>query len=1601
MTTTIGRVDFIANLNGDNIPRQARVLGEKIAASGGDAGKEFAKEFEHSFDAELSTFGDSAARTLSEKGRLLGRSFTSRIESVVKRDMNRIADETAQALTTKKAFKRFAAGFPTATDAINALIANIKRLNKEQIVIGIDEEGEDILGDFFDEGQFEQAEKQIAKWGKGLKISESALRRSKKAAEDLRIEIDQLNRVIRDSDALQGASDKGEGLADTYNKLKGRIDELTKSGKLNRIEQARMVDALEMTAAKVEDRVAAEERAALVQARAIHMEHQRAEELAEIQRDKEKLAAREIDMEHQGAEARAQIQRDKEKLAAREIDIEHQGAEAKAQIILDKERLAAREIDLDHQGAEAKGEMLREKERLAAREIDLDHQIEEARGERMRESERLAAREIDLDHQIAEAAAEAQEERERLAAREIDLDHQIQEARADRLRETEAAAAREIDLDHQAAESKGRLREAILRLDSTMGDTRAFRARIVALGSLDAAVRESRRNIFDAGQAGLDTGSQGKRLRALDGLVEGYHKLSAAAGKAVTSLTAAGKADSGGGKNGFLSALTKGAVAGDLKQFVFYLSLILAGFQQIAAISSGLGAGLTALLSSAAFAAGGLLVAVLGIGAAFAWMLTHATAAIDFMAEEFPAAKAGMDALTLAAQNDSRAFAAAWGPALADFTNKLADLWANDRLGEMSGRALGAITEQFTAVLNSDAYRRFEEAMNVNLPAAMVNLGAAGAQIFSGILTVISVASPLIVALTDHIAEFWTKWANGISAAADDGTLRETLNTMFTSLALILGLVESLGGMFSRIFTAGVGPGNEIVELIISLVDQFNAWMDTLAGQNALATWFDNGVTTIRLLFDLLGALGTALNKLVTPEAMQMMFTFLTNLQGVATFFGQITAIIGQLDVFGLIAQAFATLGVALLPVLNLLAPIFSFLQNIATVLMNSVTIALQIVTPFLAGLQFALEFVSLAFQKLTDWMVPFQEVFMSVGAAIQNAVDTVLAGLITALGEVFDAFIAMLPGPEELERFVNEQLIPAIDSFAQFLLKVAVPAMLTFAGWIVKYVVPIAQGLWSIFWNFVIPALEGFVTGLGNIQRAASPWAAALSGAIQTLFAPLQGLITLVGNAIAAIAALTGAARARTGAGGASRFDLLKKDTQEISGWWDDISSGAQSFMNSLGSMGSAFSSGPIGTSGSGPAAGAAGAGEAAKDAGKEAEKAAEKFDGLAVATYNALVKAIKSGSSQAKTAMDNLVQTIQAADKAIGHGRASALVKHVRQQQGALVALWESYEAANDKLKKEQDKLKDLVNDRASLVSSVSNNLQSGLNLAGSKTFKSVFSKVSGFAAKLKTFAGLLTDMAKAGVPASLIQEVASLGVVDGTAVAKAILQGSATQIGELAEEWGAIEAWSKTAGEIVGGAMFDTAIAAQEGFVKGLEADTAELKKAAEDFALKFAKWVKEALGIHSPSKVFEDIAGNTMAGFANGLDPAVAIRAMKEAVQIIEKEGVTDNAFGSLESDWTDAWIRMLATFRVAWGEIAETMASLGVPGGTDFAPPPISSTDAAIAAFSPSVGSSGEVTTTTSTASKVVTIEAGAFQIVGPDPRRTAIEVVDRIVEVSA
>lgn len=305
-------------------------------------------------------------------------------------------------------------------------------------------------------------------------------------------------------------------------------------------------------------------------------------------------------------------------------------------------------------------------------------------------------------------------------------------------------------------------------------------------------------------------------------------------------------------------------------------------------------------------------------------------------------------------------------------------------------------------------------------------------------------------------------------------------------------------------------------------------------------------------------------------------------------------------------------------------------------------------------------------------------------------------------------------------------------------------------------------------------------------------------------------------------------------------------------------------------------------------------------------------------------LVRGINDGASSVKANLTRLTSELKrtiddsavlkkaraGASKAT-RARIAAYNEDVKREIAAQKKAVDRYARSLDLWAKRVDmqvsKLRSMRKAAADLKASTAESIRGELDLgslvsdepgAKAPTFQQVSAQVSQLAARARVFASKIRAMAKKGIPAGLIQEVAGLGSVKGIAVANALLAGSRQQVAKLRADYGAISSSANAVGQSLADALYGPGIRAQEGLIKGLLAGKG-LSNAARQLARKLTKSVKKELGIRSPSRVFRDEVGAMLpAGVVKGVESGQGAvdRAVASMVQT-PTPGLSARVFGA--------------------------------------------------------------------------------------------------------
>lgn len=467
----------------------------------------------------------------------------------------------------------------------------------------------------------------------------------------------------------------------------------------------------------------------------------------------------------------------------------------------------------------------------------------------------------------------------------------------------------------------------------------------------------------------------------------------------------------------------------------------------VAALSSGLSAAAIALAAVAA----GVVAALAPLAGILAPLALGVLAAVNgFKRIKELAPEAATALAGLKAQFKDVAVPALmkeWGDSLGKFFTSLKGFLSADIFAGI-GKAFAGITDALAGVLNGDVGKQFKEALAGPLTDALATLGSALGPLLAVLLEFLTASAPYAQILADMFLTWATNLEKAFSGAVADGSFQTFMDKAITALTVFFDLIGNIGDVIGTVFSAGIGPGTELLQMLSDMVGEFAAWLKSAEGQAALTQFFDGIMVIMPPLLDLVGALGKGLADLVTPEIMAQAANLLTALADIVPVLSDLINIIGAAGILDILTAALSSLGDILKP---LIGPATAFLKVFSGVLVK----ALDALAPTF----------TLIGEVLGEVLTAITPLLPILGDLLVSAIST----LVPIILNLVKAFLPLLDMIFPLLQPLIDALVPALASIGNVVLRV-LEALMPFVGILLQSLLPL------------LPALIDVITVLADI---------------------------------------------------------------------------------------------------------------------------------------------------------------------------------------------------------------------------------------------------------------------------------------------------------------------------------------------------------------------------------------------------------------------------------------------------------------------------------------------------------------------------------------
>jgi phage-related protein len=539
------------------------------------------------------------------------------------------------------------------------------------------------------------------------------------------------------------------------------------------------------------------------------------------------------------------------------------------------------------------------------------------------------------------------------------------------------------------------------------------------------------------------------------------------------------------------------------------MTLIATGAGPMATLASGLGGAITAIGSSIAMAAAGLIplaTGVVGLGAAAGLAVTS----WDEVVKRLPRIKDSLKGIGDTWKEQASLFGKEWRETIDELLHEFNTGFAKYDFGRPFGVAAAEITNAFRAIVTGGPFAAFMEQMETNIPTATAGLGTGFAGVFSTLISLLAGAAPVAAELGTMFGEWGTKLAEATEKARESGVLQTVFEKARDSLVAVLDLAGSLGNALGTLFMLGADSGNRMLGVLTGLVDKFNAWMQSEGGRATMLEWFRNAES-------IMGSVATALAGLVTPASITQFSDLMTGVSEFIPVLGELLGAISALGIFNTLTTILNAFGQVLRP---LLPPLQQLLGALGTGMRGAITA----LSPLFSSIGTALapvikHFADIAermgpkvielFGKLSEALSPVVDVIGVVAGALLGFIGPILGdlliGIVEAVISVIDGLIGIFKGLGEIVKGVVQIFQ---GDFAG--------GMATIWGGVVEIFTSAVQALWGLVQLWVVGKL------IGGLKAAFSGLGGWLGGIAKNLW---TGFINGIKSGWAVIIAAVGTA--------------------------------------------------------------------------------------------------------------------------------------------------------------------------------------------------------------------------------------------------------------------------------------------------------------------------------------------------------------------------------------------------------------------------------------------------------------------------------------------
>lgn len=198
-----------------------------------------------------------------------------------------------------------------------------------------------------------------------------------------------------------------------------------------------------------------------------------------------------------------------------------------------------------------------------------------------------------------------------------------------------------------------------------------------------------------------------------------------------------------------------------------------------------------------------------------------------------------------------------------------------------SGDKLRKFADDLIAAFSSERMQQIMGPLEVLLPDILGNLLDLVKSLSVGFSALFAAISPIVEQVTEDIAAAADEWAKWVQSAEGQVAIKDFFDKAAKAADALWEIAGNVWDVLKVLFEEGNSTGQEFLDKIVSLTEEFAEWLGSTEGREELQEWFQYAKDVASELGDIISKVKDLWDELNTPTNRELFLVLLDGVEGI------------------------------------------------------------------------------------------------------------------------------------------------------------------------------------------------------------------------------------------------------------------------------------------------------------------------------------------------------------------------------------------------------------------------------------------------------------------------------------------------------------------------------------------------------------------------------------------------------------------------------------------------------------------------------------------------------------------------------------------------